>query len=320
MTAFIVRRLLQSMLVLFLFSVGLLGLLNALPGDPVMLAMFSRPDVTQEDVLRMRKLWRLDDPFPVKYATWVKRVFVDGDMGYSRTEGRPVREVILEYTANSLRLMGVSFVVSLVVAIPLGIIAALHRQSVIDYVTSFVALLGVSIPSFWLGIVAVYVFSVHLRWLPSSGMQGLGDDAGGFFDRLRYLVLPAVVLSVQTIAVWVRYMRASLLEVVHEDYLRTARAKGLPESRVIGKHALRNALIPIVTLLALSIPALFSGALVTETIFSWPGMGRLLYRSVVNHDQMVAMIAFLILAALTTLCNLVADVLNAVVDPRIRLE
>ncbi len=320
MHAFIIRRLLQSVVVLFVFSIGLRLLLDSMPGDPVLMAMFSRPNVKKEDVDRVRALWGLDDPFHVKYTKWMTRVFVRGDMGHSRTEGRPVKDVIIEYTWNSMQLMSLSFALSLLIAIPLGILVALKQYSTLDYLTGFVTFMGISIPSFWMGIMAIYVFAVNLQWFPSAGMYSIGDEGGGLLDRLRYLVLPTLVLSVQTVAVWIRYMRASMLEVVHEDYVRTARAKGLSEVRVVGKHALRNALIPIVTLLALSIPYLFSGALITETIFSWPGMGRLLYRSVINQDHMVAMIAFLILAALTMICNLLADILYAVVDPRIRLE
>ncbi len=319
MWTFVARRLLQTVIVLFLFSIVLRGLLDLMPGDPIRMAMFNRPNVTAEDVARLRKLWGLDDPFHVKYITWMTKVFVDGDMGTSRTEMRPVSQMLPEYTANSLKLMVSSFTLSLFIAIPLGIFVALRQYSALDYAVGFVSFMGISVPSFWLGILAIYVFSVHLRWFPPGGMMTIGGEGSGFWDQAYHLILPTLVLSVQTIAVWIRYMRASMLEVLHDDYVRTARAKGLPERVVIGKHALRNALIPIVTLMALAVPALFSGALITETIFAWPGMGRLLYKSVINQDHMVAMIAFLVLAALTMLCNLLADLLYAVVDPRIRL-
>lgn len=321
MRAYVLRRLLQSLLVLFLFSVALRALLDAMPGDPTVMAMFNRPNIKPEDIERIERIYGLKDPFAVKYSKWMYQVFVNGEMGVSRTEGgRPVSELIREYTWNSLKLMSGAFLLSLLVAIPLGIFAAVRQYSAVDYVTGFFSFMGISVPSFWLGIMAIYFFCVYLGWFPPGGMAPIGKTDVSLYDRLHYLALPTAVLSVQTIAVWIRHMRASMLEVVHEDYVRTARAKGVSEVGVIGKHALRNALIPIVTLLALSIPDLFSGALITETIFSWPGMGRLLYRSVINKDHMVAMIAFLILAALTLLCNLLADLLYAVVDPRIRLN
>ncbi len=321
MKSYVLRRVLQAVVVLFLFSVALRALLDAMPGDPTLMAMFNRPNIKAEDIARIERLYGTRDPFPVKYAKWMTMVFVKGEMGVSRSEGgRPVSELILEYSWNSLQLMSLAFALSLAIAIPIGILAAVRQHSVVDYATGFFSFLGISIPSFWLGLMAIYLFAVWLQWLPPGGMTTIGAEGGGVSDRLHHLLLPVLVLSVQTIAVWIRYTRASMLEVIHEDYVRTARAKGLGEGQVYGKHALRNALIPIVTLLALSIPELFSGALITETLFSWPGMGRLLYRSVINKDHMVAMIAFLILAALTLVCNLLADVLYAVVDPRVRLS
>ncbi|MBI3267581.1 MAG: ABC transporter permease [Planctomycetes bacterium] len=318
MRAYILRRLLQTVVVLVLLSFALRAIMDAMPGNIVDMMVSSRPGVKPEDVKRLRKQYGLDDSLPVAYVKWVKMLVVDRDLGFSYSYKLPVSELLGLRISATLKLMVTSFLVSLALAIPLGIYVALRQHSVADYVVNFFAFAGISVPSFWLGILIMYLFAVRLGWLPPDKMRSPGVETFG--DFLRHLILPTVVLCVQSVASDVRYMRASMLEVIREDYVRTARAKGLGEGAVIWKHALRNALIPIVTLVALSIPGLVSGAIITEQIFSWPGMGQLLYKSVVNGDSPVAMVSFLLIALLTLLSNLLADILYAVVDPRIRLQ
>lgn len=317
MRSFILRRLLQTLVVLFVLSLALRAIMDAMPGNLVDMMITSRPGIKPEDVSRLRKQFGLDDSFPVAYAKWVRMIVVDRDLGYSMTYKQSVSEVLGPRIAASVKLMGISFLVSLAIAIPLGIYVALRQYSLADYLTNAFAFAGISIPSFWLGLMMMYFFSVRLHWLPPDKMHTPGDESLG--DLLMHLILPSMVLCVQSVATWVRYMRASMLEVIQEDYVRTARAKGVSPGRVVWKHALRNALIPIITLVALSIPGVLSGAIITESIFSWPGMGQLLYKSVVNSDTPVAMISFLLIAVVTLLSNLLADVLYAVADPRIRL-
>jgi peptide/nickel transport system permease protein len=214
--------------------------------------------------------------------------------------------------------MGAAFLISLIAAIPLGIFAALRQYSVFDYAVNLGAFAGISIPAFWLGLLAIILFAEVLGWFPPGGMQTLGRHA--FTDRLWHLILPAAVLSIQTVGRWVRYMRNSMFDTLKTDYVRTARAKGLSETAVIGRHALKNASLPMITIMALSVPELFSGALITETIFAWPGMGRLLYDSVIGSDYYVAMISFMCLAGITLLFNMLADLAYGLADPRLRRE
>lgn len=304
-------------IVLILLSLGTYYLLGLMPGDPVELLITSDPKVKPEDIERLKKVYGLDQPIYLRYFKWLKQVTLEGDLGFSRTYKRPTSEILKSRLLNTLQLMIWSFVLSLIVAIPIGIYSAVKQYSTFDYFVNLIVFLGISIPSFWLGILMILLFSVKLQWLPAGGMLTIGIDS--FMDRLRHLILPTVVLSVQSVSGWSRYIRASMLEVLHEDYIRTARAKGASEKTIIFYHAFRNALIPTVTILALSIPGLFSGALITETIFAWPGMGRLLYDSVIGSDYYVAMLCFLSLGILTLIFNFLADVLYVAIDPRIRV-
>ncbi|MEW5851498.1 MAG: ABC transporter permease subunit [Myxococcota bacterium] len=256
------------------------------------------------------------DHGPVPDPKAFQKGFLLGNLGFSNTYKRPVGEILQGRVANTLRLMLPALLLSLLLAIPIGVIAASRQYSRLDHVVSILAFVGVSIPVFWLGIMMIILFSVVLGWFPAGGMGTPGvDDA---MDQLRHTVLPVLVLAAAYVGRWVRYVRGAMLEVIHQDYIRTARAKGLPEHVVIWKHALRNALIPVVTVLALSLPSLFSGAVLTETVFSWPGVGRLIYESVLNSDYYVAMVAFLVAATLVMVGNVLADVLYLAVDPRIR--
>ncbi|AEB12363.1 ABC transporter permease [Marinithermus hydrothermalis] len=333
MFAYTVRRLLQMIPLLFFVSLVAFALVALQPGDPLEGLIFQNPKLTQEDIAALKAAYGLDQPIHIRYFKWLGRA-LQGDMGFSRTYAIPATEYIfVQRMPMTLLLSGTAFVLALVVAIPVGIFSAVRQYSMADYVITFLAFLGFSTPVFWLGIMLLLVFAVWLPELlgrpfspifPPGGFvsPGVSPETVGWWaylkDRAWYLVLPAFTLSAISMAAWTRFMRAAMLEVLGQDYVRTARAKGLSERVVIYKHALRNALIPIVTLVGLAVPGLFSGAVITETIFSWPGMGRALFDALVEKDYNVAMAAIVFLAFLTALFNLIADLMYAVVDPRIR--
>jgi peptide/nickel transport system permease protein len=312
---YLLTRFIQSAVVLVILSVVIYALMYAMPGDPITESLQARPGVTAEDIVRLKKHYGFDQPFIVRYGKWVGRV-VQGDLEYSRIYFIPTSELIKQRLGNTLKLTLAAFALSFCIAIPLGVICAVKQYSPFDYTINTLAFIGISIPSFWLGIMFILIFAEKLQWLPAGNMSTPGVDS--IFDRSKYLIMPAFVLAIQSIAGWTRYMRGSMLEVIRLDYVRTARAKGLSDGNVIFKHALRNAFIPIVTLMALSLPGLFGGAVITETIFSWNGMGKLIIESVRGSDYYVAMATLLMLAALTLFFNFVADMMYAVVDPRIK--
>lgn len=312
---YILTRFAQSAVVLIILSVVIYALMYAMPGDPISEALQARPGVTAEDIARLKQYYGFDQPFLVRYGKWVGRV-LRGDLEYSRIYFIPTSELIKQRLGNTLKLTLAAFAMSFLIAIPLGVYCAIKQYSPFDYTINALAFVGISIPSFWMGIMLILIFAEKLQWLPAGGMSTPGVDS--FLDRAKYLVMPAFVLAIQSIAGWTRYMRGSMLEVIRLDYVRTARAKGLSENSVVFKHALRNAFIPIVTLMALSLPGLFGGAVITETIFSWNGMGKLIIESVRGSDYYVAMATLLMLAALTLFFNFVADMMYAVVDPRIK--
>jgi len=321
MGRYLSRRLLQMIPLVFGISVIIFLVLVMAPGDPTDLLLAGNPKVRAEDIKLLRRIYGLDDPLHIRYLKWL-RAAVRGDFGYSRTYKVPVIELVADRIENSLWLTIPSFVVAVAVAVPIGVYSALHQYSKVDYAATFFAFFGISIPAFWFGIMMIYVFAVKLHWLPPGGFATPGI-AGGWpavVDRLRYSILPVTVLSLLSMAALTRYTRASMLEVIRQDYVRTARAKGLREQVVITKHALRNALIPIVTVLALLVPGLFAGAPLTETVFAWPGIGRLLVESVLGGDYAVSQAALLFLSVLVLVFNLVADVAYAALDPRIRYD
>ncbi len=317
MTQYLIRRFLQGMLTLFAITVIVFLLAGAYPGG-IMNAYEENPDVTAEDYARLRAKYGLDDPIPVRYFKWLGNV-VRGDLGTSFVSKQPVIEEIGQRLPNTLLLMGVALVVTLLIAIPLGIVSALRQYSFLDTTLTALAFAGNSLPVFWFGLLLIIVFHVTLGWFPGSGMTTLGQPFS-LGDLLRHMVLPVTMLALVTAAGYMRYMRSSMLDVKSQDYMRTARAKGLRERQINLRHGLRNALIPLVTLLAFEIPALFGGALYTETIFSWPGMGRLFYERAVKGDLPMTMALVLIFSALTIVAMFVADVVYTFLDPRIKLD
>jgi len=315
LSAYLVRRLGQAALLLWLVSMIGFAILHLAPGGP--LAQFAlSSQMTQEDLDRIAQQLGLDRPLPVQYFDWLVRMLT-GDWGTSYRDNQPVLEVIGGHLGATLELMLTATLLAILFGGWIGILGAIRRYSLFDYLATAGAMVALSIPTFWFGLVAIYIFSVHLDWLPAGNRQTAGD--GSLPDLLRHLVLPAIVLALVEMAIWSRYMRSSLLDVVNQDYIRTARAKGLPEWRVLTGHALRNAALPMITLAGLQMPTLLGGALVTETVFTWPGMGRLFLDSISYRDYPVVMGILMLSAMMVLIGNLLADMLYAAADPRIRL-
>ncbi|MFS8586430.1 MAG: ABC transporter permease [Acidimicrobiia bacterium] len=311
MTRYLLRRVGQSVVVLFGVSVAVFSIIHLVPGDPVRLALGTRFDQRTYDALVARA--GLDDPVLVQYVNWLGNALT-GDLGVSFRSGRPVTELILERLPATLSLAFGAIVVALLIAVPLGLVSALRPRSAVDYVATFVSQAGISIPDFWLAIVAILVFSLTLGWLPSSGYVGLTEDP---VEWARHLVLPAVVVGTVSGAVLTRFVRSSALEALGEDYTRTARAKGLPRRVVIGRHVLRNALVPVVTVTGIQLAYLLSGVVIVEVVFAWQGLGQLALQAVETRDYPLLQGAVLLFAVFFLVVNLVVDLLYAVVDPRI---
>jgi peptide/nickel transport system permease protein len=311
---FILRRLLSAVPVMFIITFATFALMQMLPGGPLA-AYENNPEISQKDIERLRHEMGLDRPIHVQYLAWLKN-FAIGDWGYSFTTKRPVLTEIWERLPNTLYLTGLSLVVALLIAVPAGIISATRQYSVFDHVVTTLAYVGRSMPVYYSGLLLIIIFSIWLRWLPSGGMHTLGKSFS-LLDSLRHLFLPLLSLSTLIAAKYVRFLRTSMLEVIHQDYIRTAAAKGLHDRVIIYKHAFRNAAIPLVTVVAIDLPVLFAGALFTETIYSWPGMGRLFVDSATRFDYSIVMGIVATIAFLVVVSNLLADVIYAILDPRI---
>jgi peptide/nickel transport system permease protein len=311
---FILRRLLSAVPVMIIITFATFALMQLLPGGPLA-AYENNPEISQKDIERLRHEMGLDRPIPVQYWSWLKN-FVRGDWGYSFATKRPVLSEIGDRLPNTLYLTGLSLVAALLIAIPAGILSATRQYSVFDHVVTTLTYVGRSMPVYFSGLLLIIVFSIWLRWLPSGGMHTLGKELS-IIDGLRHLALPLLSLSTLIAAKYVRFLRTSMLEVIHLDYIRTAAAKGLRERVIIFKHAFRNAAIPLVTVVAVDLPVLFAGALFTETIYSWPGMGRLFVDAATRFDYSVVMGIVAAIAFLVVLSNLLADVVYSILDPRI---
>jgi len=300
MKSYVLRRLWQAVLVLFGVSVVVFAILH-LTGDPA--ALLLPPDATAEDIARFRNAMGFDDPWIVQYGRFLKGA-IHGNFGESLRHGEPAMELVLERLPATFQLAGAGLLLALCLAVP-----AVKRNTVIDYFSTVVALLGQAMPTFWLGIMLILVFSVHFNWLPSSGR---GD--------LQHLVLPAVTLGLFTTARITRLTRSGMLEVLGQDYIRTARAKGVSEQPVVWKHALKNASIPIVTIVGIELGTLLGGSVITETIFAWPGVGRLSVQAIFNRDYPVVQAAVFILASTFVVVNFLVDLAYTWLDPRIRFQ
>ncbi|ALC82771.1 MULTISPECIES: ABC transporter permease [Bacillus] len=314
MFQYIVRRTLIAIPVLLGVTIFNFLIVNMAPGDPV--EMYINPDATEQDIQIKREALGLNDPIYVQYWHWLINVF-KGDFGNSFTTYEPVMGMIAERIGPTLLLMGFSLVIAYLIAIPIGIISATKQYSWTDYLTTTFSFLGISIPHFFLGLGAIYVFALIFQVLPTGGMNTLGGS-GGFMDTFLHMLLPGLVLGTGIAGSMVRYVRSSMLEVLGQDYLRTARAKGVKEFVVTNKHALRNALIPIITIVGMDIPLLIGGAVVTEQIFQWPGLGQLTIQSIGSRDYPTLMAVNLLAAFAVLFSNLLADVLYSVADPRIK--
>jgi len=309
---YILRRFGQLAIVMVVVGVVAFLLIHLAPGDPA--AVMLGPDATLDQVQRLRRQLALDQPLPVQFAAWASRV-VQGDLGVSHFAQKPVLLVLAQRAEPTLILAGMSVLVAVLIGVPAGIAAALRRGTAVDQAVLALALIGASVPSFWLGLSLILYFAVYLGWLPSSGIAPV-SVAG--LKALRYYVLPAVALGFPNSALITRITRSSMLDVLQQDYVRTAASKGLGAGRVILRHALRNALVPIVTVVGLTVAGLMGGAVVTETVFSIPGVGRLVVQSVLRRDYPVIQAAILLVATVYVLVNLLVDLLYVWVDPRIR--
>jgi peptide/nickel transport system permease protein len=319
MATYVLRRLIQAIPILVGISVISFLIINLAPGDPT--DRFRSGRVSPETIQNLIRLYGLDKPLPEQFVSWFTAFWqfpfrVDA-WGYSFVDGRPVVEKVFEKIPTTLELMGTSLLVTMVVSVPLGVLAAVKQYSWADKIITTMATVGYALPSFVLGILLLYIFAIRLNIFPSFGRQSLGQE-GNFPDFLWHLVLPVSSLAIQQVAGWSRYMRSSMLEVLQQDYIRTARAKGLADSRVLFKHALRNALLPVITLLGLTLPSLLAGAAITETIFSWPGLGFMAVQSVTTNDFPVVLAIVMIGGMMVLLGNLLADILYGFVDPRIK--
>jgi peptide/nickel transport system permease protein len=305
MRTFLLRRLLQSLVVLFGVSFVVFAILF-LTGDPALVLL--PPDASAEDVRRFREAMGFNDPFFVQYGRFLKGA-LQGDFGQSVRHGEPAFDLVLERMPATFELAGAALLLALCLAIPAGIVSAVRRNSALDYIATVVALFGQSLPTFWLGIMLILVFSVQFHWLPSSGR-----------GTLQHLILPAITLGLFTTARITRLTRSGMLEVLNQDYIRTARAKGVNDPPLVWKHALKNAAIPIVTIVGIELGTLLGGSVITETIFAWPGVGRLSVQAIANRDYPVVQAAVFLLATTFVVVNLLVDVVYTYLDPRIRLR
>ncbi len=317
MTRFILARLLQAACVLAVMSFIVYTLIGLMPGDPIDLMISSNPHLTSADAARLKALYGLDRPLIERYLAW-GRAALSGDFGYSRLYVKPALETLLPRLGNTALLMGLSLFCAYGLALPLGIAAARRPGSRFDNVINLLCFAGISVPSFWLALMLILVFAAALGLLPAGGIATIGD--GGVIDRLQHLILPVATLTLASMGAHLRYVRASMIETLRQDYIRTARAKGAGETRVLAYHALRNALIPVVTVLALSFGSLFSGALITETMFAYPGMGKLIFDAIQGNDFNLALAGLMLATLMVLLANLAADIAYAAIDPRISLR
>jgi peptide/nickel transport system permease protein len=311
------HRAAEAGLLLLLMSFVIYILLGLMPGDPIDIMASGDPDMNTDDIARLKALYGLDRPLLERYWNWLAAA-ATGDFGFSRLHTRPVLEVIAPRLWNTTVLMGLSFIVALVIAIPLGVVAAVRPRTWIDYAINLFAFAGFSLPSFWLALLLILLFSVTLGWLPAGGVQSVGRD--DFWDWALHLIMPVTALTLLTMGRIIRFTRASMIEALRQDYVRTAEAKGLSPYGVVVGHAMRNAMIPVVTVLALDFGTLFSGALVIEQIFSYQGMGKLIYDSILGSDFNVALVGLLFATILTLASNLGADLIYGWLDPRISYE
>ena len=321
MRSYFLRRLIQFIPSLFIISIIAFFVMRLAPGDPI--AMYANPEkrtLSVEEIQYIRHKIGLDQPIYVQYYKWLVNT-LQGDWGYSLQSKAPVTKEILSRLPNTLLLAGCAFLVTIFVGIPIGVLSAIKRYTLFDYLSTIMAFIGISMPGFWLAMILIELLSNRLGLLPPVGMQTFGRDMTGFAkasDLLLHLIMPVLTLSFLEMAYWARYQRSSLLEVLGQDYIRTARAKGANSRRLIWKHAMRNALISMVTIAGLTLPDLVNGSYIVETIFGWPGMGRLGVSAIIQRDYPIVMGVTMLSALVVIIGNFLADFLYVLIDPRIQ--
>jgi peptide/nickel transport system permease protein len=317
MMAYTVRRLLQMIPLLFGISIVLFTVIQAAPGGPEGALLQSGRFIDPSVIEAYRERLGVDQPVHVQYFKWLSAA-LSGNLGTSFSTTRPVAEMIAERLPATLELMGAAFLFAAVIAIFLGAFSALRQYSWFDHLGTGLSFVGIAMPIFWFALILQLTFGVYLGWLPIAGTETVGASSLG--DHLAHLVLPTIVLSFNYIAGWSRYLRSSMLAALRADYVRTARAKGLPERRVVGVHALRNSLIPLLSIMALNLSSLFSGAVITETVFAWPGIGRMFVQAMFSRDYPLLMGILMLGSLMVIVFNLIADLLYGYLDPRIRYD
>ena len=316
MLAFIVRRLAWGFFIVAGVIIITFFAVEAAPGDPF--ARLESPKMTKDALDAIKKKWGYDKKPLERFGIYVKRLVTEGDLGDSIAQNRPVSHILKDALPNTLKLTLAALALQLILGIFIGVVQAFKQHSRTDQVFTFGSLFLYSMPGFWLALMLALIFAVKLGWLPRHGIHSPGES--GFLDYLKHLILPAFTLGIAAAAYTARFQRSALLEVIRQDYIRTARAKGLSETRVIWKHAMKNALLPTITLLGLYLPFLVSGAIITESIFAWPGMGQASIKAILDRDVQVVTAITIVSTSMVVLGSLVADILYAVVDPRVRLS
>ena len=293
-----------------------------MPGDPLDILISSNPKISSEDIQRLKKIYGLDQPGYVRYFKWLQNM-LSGDLGYSRTYKIPVEDIVWSRILNTFYLSFAALLLSIFIAIPLGILSALKNETKVDYALNLLAFVGISIPSFFLAILLIIIFGVWLKWFPAGGTYTLGEALSGwaaFKDRAYYLTLPVLSLTFLQVGSFVRYTRGAMLEVLKADFVKTARSKGLSPLVIILKHQFRNALLPIVTVIGVNFSFIFSGSIITETVFSYQGVGYLIYQAIIGNDYNLAMVSFMISVSMVLFMSLITDIIYAFLDPRISYE
>lgn len=308
MISYLIKRLLQGGLVLFLVTFFTFTVMYFMPGDPAR-TMVGQARVTEEQLELIRDKWDLNDPFLERYWSWMSNLLT-GDLGTSMMRpGQAIGDMIQSAAWMTFQLTSLAMLISLAVAIPIGVLAATKRNSVLDYISTFSSTLGVAIPNYWIGIMAIVFFSVQLGWLPPYGA-----------DTWKAYLLPVIVLSIEEMAAVMRLMRATTIEVLGQDYVKTAQSKGLKQNVILTKHVVRNALLPVITLIGYRMAFILSGTIVIESVFAWPGMGQLFFDAISNKDMQVVQAIVLLLTGVVVIMNIITDMMYAVIDPRVRVK
>ena len=322
MNRYLASRAVEIVVTLVLMSAVVYLLIGLMPGDPINQMIAGDPKMTSEDAARLRAIYEVDKPIVQRYLAWAGQA-LQGNLGYSRSFSLPVMTVVWPRLVNTFELAGIALLLSIAIALPLGMWAAARPRSFADYAINLLSFAGISTPPFWLALLMISLFAVKLGWLPAGGMADLRPGTGwgtAFYEKARFAALPVLTLTLLELGIFTRFMRGAMIEVLRQDYIRTARAKGIDARGVMLHHAFANAIVPVLTVLGLSFGGLFSGALITETMFAWPGMGKAIYQAILDNDYNLALVGLLIATFTTVVGNMLADVAQAAIDPRVSLQ